>query len=234
VERDIWEAARFLGVVLAVGGIAAILVAARRVRRGDASGKQLRTVGIASLAIGAVATSLAVTYVRSRPREPRPQPAVSTAERFEGSTQPAVRVIAPPGWRVSFDDATRRVTVERGDPSIDDNWAALAISSSVLNERADLGRMAAMLRDLPAPIDAEIMDGPTMTELGGLPALRTTLKHANAGLAEVVWQVDRGGRYTSQVHCMTQVHHRPDHACESPLRSLRWIEPTDVGGAARR
>jgi hypothetical protein len=234
---ETWQhAARLVLGALLVGGIVAMLVAAKRKRRGDQRASSLTLVGLVSAVVGLIGI-MAFQGALDPKRDRAPSPTVNTVAEFRSTGFPAIAVTAPPGWRISFDGDSGRVSLERGhqvNPD-DTSWALMSVHSTLMDEPFDLDRMSEALREMFAHAgEIELVRGPERTEFGGMPALLTVKKAAADGILECVWQVKRGRRFVSQVRCTTTMNTDPAVACRDALDRLQWLAPWGVAREALR
>jgi len=202
-------------------GFGAIVVAVRgprRVRMSVEQRKRLGTVGGVVFLVGVAARLLLSDALQPIARPPPPPVAPTdeiTETRFVSANAPAVRIDAPPAWRIAFAEDSRRLTVADGAGNVlvifsrqlDEAGSASGVRTAVRGELEGRGLKTVEFEDT----------------IDGKPALGLIAEESESAIASFV--VDRGGRYVSVLQCRAPRDRDARAACRPVLTQLRWVTP---------
>ncbi len=188
-------------------------------RLGDRERSRMRLAGGVATLVGAAAWFL-TSELRAPIRRPGPPPSVPPADSvtegsFASAALPAVKLVAPPGWRVSFDAGTRKLEV------LEDAGAVVAIftrrlepGSSPSGVRAELKKQLGASGVVPVEVDDTI---------AGRAAMGIVALSADGAIAS--WAIDRGGSLVTVVQCKTGKDRDARTGCKAVLDRLEWVTP---------
>lgn len=230
---ETWQRALDLALLIAISlGFGAIVVAVRGSRRAPLSREQRTRLGVLGAVVFLVFTAARLLLSDTLAPIARPGAAptssgaaptpseIVTDRTFESAALPAMRIDAPDGFRVSFDGATRRVSVtDAGGQTL------VLVFTRVLDDGGSAaGVRAELRRQLEASGVAAVDFDDT---IAGASAVGIAAKVEGASNAS--WCVDRPGPagkpMVTVVQCRAPADREARAACAPVLERLRWVVP---------
>ncbi len=160
---------------------------------------------------------------------PHAPPEVSEPRRFESTSHPALKLVAPLEWTLSYDTERRSLRAYKGQ-SVETASVLLDITSDLSESEVDADAFQQrLLRELGQQ-GLEGVGVLTTVSIGGIPARRFVARKLGDAAELCSWHARRARRYAAHLSCVARQGGCVE-SCQPALDGLTWLTPVDIAAA---